>query len=116
MSTPALKIHTTETGVRISVNKEFIEPELTRIVRETTEGRPYDSEVLKEKLAQLIEDAALTQFGVRCANPWPISISLSCGKEVRFNRDELPTERVMCPCGDPNHILVDVVVEDGPLG
>lgn len=104
----------TLTGVLFRFNKEYIEPELARMVREATEGREYDSDMVRAAMVKALEEAALAGF--RSRYPWPVSIGLPCGFEVRYDRATIPTERVMCPCGNPNHILLDVVVEDGNLG
>ena len=39
---------------------------------------------------------------------WPISISMICGETVCWKDiSEFPREKLMCPCGNPNHIIVD---------
>jgi hypothetical protein len=104
----------TLTGMMFRFDKDYIAPELARMVREATEGREYDTGMVRAAIVRALEGDAFEAF--RCRTPWPVRIIMPCGFEVQYDSYTIPTERVMCPCGDPNHILLDVVVEDGPLG
>jgi len=43
---------------------------------------------------------------------WPLEVIMPCGEVILFmSRDDSPEETLMCPCGDDNHVVVDIGVE-----
>jgi len=40
---------------------------------------------------------------------WPMEFIMPCGEKALFrDLSEFPTETLMCPCGDENHVIVDM--------
>jgi len=40
---------------------------------------------------------------------WPITIEMPCGETFTFKSlSEFPQKTLMCPCGDKNHVVVDI--------
>ncbi len=67
-------------------------------------------EATRDNIVAAIEEAVRQNHGPE-ATPWPFTIAMGCGESIVYDQNTFPAQRVMCPCGDPNHILVDVVVE-----
>lgn len=54
----------------------------------------------------VMEDGVRDKYG---CDPWPLTITMPCGTVTTFEtRSDVPMETVMCPCGDPNHVVLKI--------
>ena len=86
---------------------DHLEVELSNVV----EGEAYGVYVTYQKgqsVQRLLLEAILQQaVELKCEQSWPFTVTMPCGEVFTISGpDDIPTENVECPCGNPKHHMV----------
>ena len=55
----------------------------------------------------LLLQQMLSETGQCGLELFPLKVIMPCGNEVEYDRETFPEYTVFCPCGDPEHKIVE---------
>ena len=87
------------TGTNITINVPNVITKVTGfLLCFIDEKGAWTSMPHEEKIGSCLKDAL-----------WPITITMPCGETATFKSLlEFPQKTLMCPCGDKDHVVVDI--------